>query len=515
MVPRSTTLLQWPPGPGAMALLAAALSLAVTLPTLAMLPFWGDEVITLRSLSLPFDKLVAERLRNAHSPVWFLAIQWLELDGQSRFLLRLPSALGSAVAAACMALVAYRLGGWRAALTLAVAFATMPAILVEAQDARPNAWHFACLGFFTLCLAVLLDHPRLARAALTRAPPAAARRLRWTWAGTTLAAIAVVAMLPLGALAVIAGDVAVLWCARRRACRRLLRPWFLLRLATLVVLLPLFIGLVDGFERRVGNYWPSPFSWDAIRAALKVAGGGAIDLFDPNYFLGPDGNRALYWSLALVLLLGLWLGRRRRSFSLLIVLAFLPQLILILLSLNTSLLVGRYFAVSTPAMLTLGAVGVAAIWSRRPPLAIPALAIAALLFLQALDAMHQLSKPRFDLAVDRLRAGGVTDVTLVARNYFQGSSALYQMQDVPLGHRAKPFQGFLAATVGKTLWIIAYPDKTIAPTWRIFAEASGIGVCKPAVAGLNLLAIARDEAALAASCPDTVLSAPARAAAAP
>jgi len=264
----------------------------------------------------------------------------------------------------------------------------------------------------------------------------------------------------------------------------------------------------------VGNYWPPPLSWDAVLSVLKFAGGGAIGRSDPNDFLGPDGNRALYWSLSLVILLGLWLGRRRRSFSLLIALAFLPQMILIALSLNTSLLVGRYFAASTPALLTLGALGVAAVWSRRPPLAIPALALATLLSLQALDAMHQLSKPRFDLAVERLRAAGVTEVVVVARNAFQGRSALYQLRDVPRGHRAKPFQGFLAANLGKTLWIVAYPDKVIAPTWRILAEANGIAVCEPLVPGLKLLAITRDEAARAASCPGP-LSAPGPTAAAP
>ena len=504
------------PGPLAMALLAALLSLAVSLPTLALLPLWGDEVLTVHTITLPFDHLVAERLRNAHSPAWFLAVQALGLDSHSRFLLRLPSAVGSAAAAACMALVAYRLGGWRAALALAVAFATVPAILVEAQDARPNAWHFACLALFTLSLAVLLDHPRLARAALAKDAGADARRLRWAWAGSTLGAALVVAMLPLGALAVVAGDVAVLWCARRRPWRRLLRPWFLVRLLTVVALLPLFYGLVDGFERRVGNYWPSPFSWDAVRAALKIAGGGAVDLYDPNYFLGPVGNRVLYWSFSLCILLGLWLGRRRRSFSLLVLLAFLPQLVLIALSLNTSLLVGRYFAVSTPALMTLAALGVAAVWRRRPRLvALPALGLAALLVLQSLDAMYQLSKPRFDLAVERLHQAGVTEVSVVARIFFQGSSALLQMRDLPLGHRASPFHGFTEALRGKLLWIVDYPDKPISKAWPILAAGNGLGSCWPVVPGLKLLAIARDPLALAASCPDGPVSAPVPGVAAP
>ena len=97
-----------------------------------------------------------------------------------------------------MALVAHRLGSWRAALALAVAFATMPAILIEAQNGRPYAWLLACLSLFTLSLAALLDHPRLARGALARSAPAAARRLRWAWAGTTLGAVAVVALIGAG-----------------------------------------------------------------------------------------------------------------------------------------------------------------------------------------------------------------------------------------------------------------------------------------------------------------------------
>jgi len=70
----------WPPGPAALSLCALAMSLAVSLPTIAMLPPWGDEAITLRAIARPTAELIPERLGEAHSPVYFLLLRFLEVS---------------------------------------------------------------------------------------------------------------------------------------------------------------------------------------------------------------------------------------------------------------------------------------------------------------------------------------------------------------------------------------------------------------------------------------------------
>ncbi|HKY95864.1 MAG TPA: hypothetical protein VJL84_11195, partial [Kiloniellales bacterium] len=240
----------WPPAPVTLALFAAATCLALWLPTLALLPIWHDEVITLRSLEQPTLDLMGNRLKNAHSPVYFVLLQWWRaLVGDSVFLLRLPSALGAAFGAACLTLVAYRLGGarkggWRAALILAPLFAGSPILLAEAQDARPYGLLYGFLGLFACSAASLVDHPRLARLAWDGSGARATRGLRRPWYGAGIGAVGSVCMLPLGGLAVLAGDAALLWAARREPCRPLLRPWFRLRVLTLILLAPLLYGIV-------------------------------------------------------------------------------------------------------------------------------------------------------------------------------------------------------------------------------------------------------------------------------
>jgi 4-amino-4-deoxy-L-arabinose transferase-like glycosyltransferase len=475
---------------------ALATSLAFRLPTLAMLPPWGDEVLTLRSLDLPFWQLAAERLSQMHAPTYFWLLQALGLDAGSLFLLRLPSALADSLGAGLTALVACRLGGWRAGLVLAFVYAATPALLEEAQDARPYGLFFGFLALLLCSAGRLVDHPRLAALAWRPGAPLAARALRWTWAAAALAAVALASLLPLGLFALVAVDAAVLWRVRRR--RRLVAPWLLHRLASLLLLAPLLYAYATHVGRYAGNYWYDSGPRRLLRV-LRVVDGAGVS-WDPDRFLGDTGNRVLLVLFLLLVLLGLLWARRRASLALAIALAFGTQALLVAVSQHTSLYAARYFAIAAPALSLFAALGLAGLWQRWPRPALPlGLVFAVLLFLQSLDAMHQLGKPRLDLAVERLRAAGIERLGIHSAREPMIASVLYTLDGKVEGIELSPWQVLLAARQGLVVWLLHL--RPIDPLWPRLAERAGLLSCAPAVRPLYILAIAARAEDLRASCP--------------
>ncbi|HKY94580.1 MAG TPA: hypothetical protein VJL84_04710, partial [Kiloniellales bacterium] len=354
----------------------------------------------------------------------------------------------------------------------------------------------------------LVEHPRLAAAAFRRTGP---RALRWTWAGAGLGAIGMVNMLPLGVFPVLAVDLAVLWLARRPAYRPLLKPWLLHRVITLVLLAPLLYAFLRYVRPFVGHYWFSN-SLPRLLSTLEISAGAGVE-FDPDFFLGEAGNLALLVLFLLLVALGLLWARRRASLTIVVALAFGSQALLIAVSQHTSLYVVRYFAIATPAMTLLAAVGIAGLL-RRSMLAGPAAGTAALalLLLQSLDAMHQLGKPRFDRAVAGLREAGIERLIVHVENNYLPRSVLYYLQDRPQGVQLSPWAAYLAARNGALLWVVDHPWARVDPAWRLLVERGGLRSCRPEVPGVTILAIAGSAEDIAASCP---LTAPGQAAATP
>jgi len=491
---------EWPRhglrSPLGVALFAVVAALVLRLPTLAMLPPWGDEALTLNSLTLSMRDLMVERMHQMHSPTYFWLLKLLGLGGESLFLLRLPSALGDSLGAGLTALVAYRLGGWRAGIALGLFYAAMPVMLEEAQDARPNALFFGFLALLLWSAGRLVDHARLAAGAWRRGPPhRAARRLRGTWVALVLAAIGLVNMLPLGIFAIAAVDLAVLW-----RTPRLRRAWLIQRLVTLVLLAPLIYGFLRYVGRYAGHYWYSS-SLRRLLNTLEISAGAGVE-FDPDRFLGPGGNAVLLIAFLGLVLLGLFWARRRASFAIVLALAIGTQVLLVLVSLHTSLYVVRYFAIATPALTLLAAVGVAGLIRRHRRLGLAAGTLTlGLLLLQSFDAMYQYGKPRFDLAVQRLRDAGVERLVVHVQNRHLPRSVLYFLQESPEGLRLSPWAAYLAVRNGALLWVVDHPYRRIDALWQALARHGVLAVCDPGVAGLSLLAVAREPGGLAASCP--------------
>ncbi|HKY94291.1 MAG TPA: hypothetical protein VJL84_03255 [Kiloniellales bacterium] len=297
----------------------------------------------------------------------------------------------------------------------------------------------------------------------------------------------------------LAGDAALLWVARREPCRPLLRPWFRLRVLTLILLAPLLYGIVTNMLRRAGHFWPPEFSWGALQSMLKVTLGARVYWGDPDHFLDADGEDALLWALSLCMVLGLFFARRRRSLLVVVALALLPQLLLIAISLHTSLMVGRYFAIATPPLVVLAALGLGGLWRRTPPVAAAfGAAVLALLFLQSLDAMQRSSKPRFDLAVARLREAGIERLGVSVLDEHLALSVMYHLRDDPKGVRLPPWLVFHAAERGLVVWV--FSTRRSDPVWWSLAERNAVAVCRPALPGLRVLALAARPEDLASSC---------------
>ena len=202
----------------------------------------------------------------------------------------------------------------------------------------------------------------------------------------------------------------------------------------------------------------------------------------------------------LLVLLGLLWARRRASLALAIALAFGTQALLVAVSQHTSLYATRYFAIAAPALSLFAALGLAGLWQRWPRPALPlGLVFAVLLFLQSLDAMHQLGKPRLDLAVERLRAAGIERLGIHSAREPMIASVLYTLDGKVEGIELSPWQVLLAARQGLVVWLLHL--RPIDPLWPRLAERAGLLSCAPAVRPLYILAIAARAEDLRASCP--------------
>ena len=481
----------------AIALLAVGLALAFRLPTLAMLPAWGDEVITIHTISLPTLELIADRFRATHMPTYWLLLQALGLDGSSLFLLRLPGALVDSLGAGLLALIACRLGSWRAGVALAAIYAAMPIILVEAQDSRPYPFFFACVSLLLFAAMRLVDHPRLAASAWRRTARPAARRLRRTWILCALAGFGAVALLPLGVFAIGAVDLAVLYLVLRRRSP-LFWPWLLQRLLTLLLLVPLLYGYASHAGKLAGHYWYEGTLVLLLRT-LRVADGAGID-WDPNIYLAYWGNRVLMILLLALVAGGIVWARKRAGFALVLALAFGTQLLLIAVSQHTPPYTPRYFAVATPSLALLAACGLAGLWQRRDLVAVGVASVFFfLLVLQTLDAMNQGDKPRFDRAAERLRQSGVEEFGYYASTDNLAMSVDFALAQGPRPLRLKPWEVVTQPRAGLLVWVI--DARRVERRWVEAARFAGLATCRPQVSSLKILALAAEAAALEASCP--------------
>jgi hypothetical protein len=175
---------------------------------------WRDELASwsFASRSVP-ELIAAARHTGATQFAYYLLLHvWISAFGDSADVMRAPSVLAMAAAAACVALVGRRLAGPRAGLISGLVFALVPSVSRFAQEVRFYAFAVLAVTLATLLLLRALDRP---------SPP--------RWLGYA-ASLALVGYIDVVALSVVAGHIAgaVLRCWYDRDNRQL---WFLAAVA--------------------------------------------------------------------------------------------------------------------------------------------------------------------------------------------------------------------------------------------------------------------------------------------
>ncbi|WP_330356162.1 glycosyltransferase family 39 protein [Streptomyces chartreusis] len=172
--------------------------------------------------------------------------------------LRLPSVLGMAVAAVCVAEIGRRLAGIRAGLAAGLALGLLPAVQFHLQEGRPYALVAAGAGISTLLLVAVLQ---------------GGRAVHWLgYAGT----VAVCGLLNWLSLLILPAHLATLVWTRAR--RRTWTGWALASAPAVAAVLPLIL-----FSRRQSEQvsWIPPLTWHMlIGPAVLLAIGGLGALLD-------------------------------------------------------------------------------------------------------------------------------------------------------------------------------------------------------------------------------------------
>ncbi|MFD7442237.1 glycosyltransferase family 39 protein [Streptomyces sp. NPDC059909] len=248
---------------------------------------------------------------------------WMAVFGDSAVMLRLPSALAMAGAAACTALCGKRLfGRRRAGVAAGLLFALIPAVSRYAHEVRPYALVVCAVSLATLLLLRALDRPGS----------------RWRWAAYGLC-VAVVGLLNLLALTALVGHAAVV-VLRTKAERRRLWGFGLAAAAGVAAVAP--VVLLGRAQSRQIAWIPEP---DALSLVSVWP-----ELFGSSLLVGA----------VLALAASAW-GRSRGPVLVCVALGLLPALVLWAVSHgDVSYFFNRYLLITVPAWAMLAGAGIAA-----------------------------------------------------------------------------------------------------------------------------------------------------------
>ena len=126
----------------ALAICVLMLAAALRFHELGRASLWYDEGNSWVQATRDLGKIAAHTARDIHPPGYYWLLAGARaLFGESEFALRLPSALTSVLAAACLIAAGRRLGSWRAGIAAAALFAANSFALDYAQQARMYALH--------------------------------------------------------------------------------------------------------------------------------------------------------------------------------------------------------------------------------------------------------------------------------------------------------------------------------------------------------------------------------------
>src|SRR5665213_403417 len=412
-------------------------------------PLWLDEITSLRRVTGTVPNLVADSLSHKHFPSYFLFLWLVAQLGTSQWLLRLPSAIFSAVAAALTSAIGRDAAGPRSGAAAGLLMALSPFEVQFGQEARSYAL-VSCL-----ILVALWGLVRLARD-----PDAAARHLsRGAWIAYGLGTASALAVLNVAIPWLLASNLTAvaIACRASNARRAFLRKWGLVQAVILAAWLPLLACVYvasDGAVLR-GVDWAPVQTAKTIWSVIA-----SIYLFRISRFITFDLFPAIVPGLGFIIVLlamfGAW--RLRRNPAMLAVIGC-PLLVvplgLLTFSAFVPMLVPRYFAWSAALFFIFAGAGVGRLSGSRFVAVTAMLATACLVNLMPYYGYE--TKPRWDLLAAQLAAdSGPGDIVLFdgyAQYVFSPFARRIGLIDngVTLTSR---LQDAVRLMPGRTLWVV-------------------------------------------------------------
>ncbi|RDC70968.1 hypothetical protein DLJ49_16860 [Rhodovulum sp. 12E13] len=345
------------PGAGALLPLAAGLfvaALALRLTGLGVAAVSLDEVYTQFAASRDWAGMVLDRASRGHMPTYFALVKATVPDVADPIALRLPSALADAAAAAILAAGIGRFAGLPAGLWAGALYATGPAFVIWAQNARPYGLLMALVAVGLVAAMAMVRQRGEGR------PARLAFGAGWAGAVFTLTG-GILAYLAVVLTPRVAGRLGVQRLAdpgfRRRWRRAAVVPSVVAGLAYLAVSRP------HVYEGGVRGFWVEEYRPFGLESLVELGGdllGGRLRHIAPAQLPQPL-ETALLAALALaVAALAVAGARRVREVPALwpvVGLAVGFGVVMVAASAVSSLLLDRYFLPWWAAVLALAGIG--------------------------------------------------------------------------------------------------------------------------------------------------------------
>jgi mannosyltransferase len=375
-------------------------ALAVRIHGLSFQPFWMDEITTIQRASQPLFTIIVQSLTFHHLPAYFILISWIVHFGTGEMLVRLPSAVFSAMTCAVAAATGRVIAGRAAGALSGLFLAFSPAQVSSGQEARPQALAVLLIAIALYGLTKLALDPKSASLPLR---DRGANRSGWATYG--LATFGAVNVLGIALLWAVVGWLAMLVIATQPGRRKhLLRTSAQVHGAIALLTLPGYAAMlyfVHGYGRLLeGLDWIPPvtierFSADSLSAYfLQIASPISFRAFP--YAIPYMG--AIVGVCAIVGLGYLW--SNRVVFSILVLATVVLPLSLLSLSALQPAWLLRYLLWSAVPFFIIAGSAMAALPSFAR---IPAISVILALSFWNLRPYYQLEqKPRWDLAADTI-----------------------------------------------------------------------------------------------------------------
>ncbi len=326
------------------------------------LEFHTDELITYRVIQETWSEIARERLGATHSPVYFWLVKPLYSISEDPHILRYPSALFSAIGVGMMVAAIGSAISTRVANIYAVGLMTCPGWIFLAHFARPYAMLAMLMMLGMASLLVILSR------ALANEPETAGQQETPTrhWIVLSVTTALAPAVLMSGSLYVAALSFTPLLNADLRRNREFVAKWWRAMLPGLASAALFSWLLSSAIIRKSGAYWADrrfPLSMDSL---IRVTS-GTFSSIDPSWTSASRTLEAVIAMAGVALVLGAFLlrSRHRALFWTAVPAAIVLPLLYVLISFKTSLMVERYFYLTTPGLFGLIAISVDYLWRKH------------------------------------------------------------------------------------------------------------------------------------------------------